>query len=143
MVMRVFPALMLGVLQLSLISKAAAQDEIDFVKQVKPILESHCLECHGEIEKDGEENDFKISDRDDALDFIGSDGAEDSDLFYLIVSDDEDEIMPPPEHSKLTEAQIKVLRDWIDQGRFVARGYRISPQYGKTIGAGTGSAAGG
>lgn len=116
MVMRVFPALMLGVLQLSLISKAAAQDEIDFVKQVKPILESHCLECHGEIEKDGEENDFKISDRDDALDFIGSDGAEDSDLFYLIVSDDEDEIMPPPEHSKLTEAQIKVLRDWIDQG---------------------------
>ncbi len=114
--MRVFPALLLGVIQLSLISKVAAQDEVDFVKQVKPILESHCLECHGETEKDGEENDFRISDRDDALDFIGSDGAEDSDLFYLIVSDDEDEIMPPPEHSKLTEAQIKVLRDWIDQG---------------------------
>ncbi len=114
--MRVFPALLLGVVQLSLISEVAAQDEVDFVKQVKPILESHCLECHGEIEKDGEENDFRISDRGDALDFIGSDGAEDSDLFYLVISDDEDEVMPPPEHSKLTEAQIKVLRDWIDQG---------------------------
>jgi len=79
-------------------------------------LELHCLECHGETEKEGEENDFQISDRDDALDFIGSDGAEDSDLFYLIVSEDEDEVMPPPEHSKLTEAQINVLRDWIDQG---------------------------
>ena len=114
--MRIFPALMLGVLPLLLVSEVAAQDEIDFVKQVKPILELHCLECHGETEKEGEENDFQISDRDDALDFIGSDGAEDSDLFYLIVSEDEDEVMPPPEHSKLTEAQINVLRDWIDQG---------------------------
>ena len=113
---RVFPTLLIGVIQLSLSSELLAQNEINFVKQVKPILQSHCLECHGEIEKDGEENDFRISDRDDALDFIGSDGAEDSDLFLLIVSDDEDEIMPPPEHSKLTKTQVKVLRDWIDQG---------------------------
>ena len=56
--MRIFPALMLGVLPLLLVSEVAAQDEIDFVKQVKPILELHCLECHGETEKEGEENDF-------------------------------------------------------------------------------------
>ena len=114
--MRVFPALLVGAIQLSLISNAAAQNEIDFVEQVKPILESHCLECHGEIEKDGEENDFRISDRDDALDFIGSDGVEDSDLFLLIISDDDEEVMPPAEHSKLTESQIEILRAWIDQG---------------------------
>jgi uncharacterized membrane protein len=50
------------------------------------------------------------------LDFIGDGSAEDSDLFYLLVSEDEEELMPPPEHSKLTANQIALIKTWIDAG---------------------------
>lgn len=95
---------------------AAAQDKVDFAKQIKPIFDKHCVVCHGPVEKEDEENDFRIDEREDALDFIGSDGSDESDLFYLIASDDDEEMMPPPEHSKLTPEQITLIKTWIDQG---------------------------
>jgi uncharacterized membrane protein/mono/diheme cytochrome c family protein len=95
---------------------ASAQDKADFVKDIKPIFEKNCVVCHGPVEKEDEENDFRIDVREDALDFIGTDGADESDLFYLIVSDDDEEMMPPPEHSKLTPEQITLVKTWIDEG---------------------------
>lgn len=95
---------------------ATGQEDVDFVKDIKPIFEKHCVVCHGPVEKEDEENDFRIDEREDALDYIGTDGAEDSDLFYLLVSDDEEEVMPPADHSKLTTEQITMIRNWIDQG---------------------------
>ncbi len=101
---------------LSATVSSAQEGKPEFVKDIKPIFESHCLTCHGPIEKEDQENDFRIDDREDALDFIGTDGSEDSDLFLLLISDDEDEIMPPPEHGKLTPKEISLVKAWIDQG---------------------------
>lgn len=98
------------------VAALSAQDKVDFATKIKPILEEHCIACHGPVEKDGEENDFRIDDRDDAMDFIGTGGAEESDLFQLMASDDEEEKMPPPEHSVLTDEQMTLVKTWIDEG---------------------------
>jgi uncharacterized membrane protein len=99
-----------------LASVSIGQEKVDFVKTIQPIFEQHCVVCHGPVEQEDEENDFRIDDREDALDFIGEDGAEDSDLFQLMVSEEEEELMPPPEHSKLTPAQLASVKTWIDEG---------------------------
>lgn len=93
-------------------SGVIAQDKIDFVKVIKPILEKHCISCHGP-EK---EESFRIDIRDDAMDYI-EDTAEDSHFYQVLISDDEEEIMPPPdEGTPLTDDQIQSIQTWINEG---------------------------
>ncbi|HEX2618408.1 MAG TPA: c-type cytochrome domain-containing protein [Flavobacteriales bacterium] len=40
----------------------------------------------------------------------------DRDLYEAITENDEDDIMPPPPHQPLSNAQIALIRDWILQG---------------------------
>jgi uncharacterized membrane protein len=91
-----------------------AQDSPDFEKTIKPIFEKHCMACHGPIENEDESNDFRIDERDDVLDWIGEGSAEDSDFYAFLISDDEDELMPPPEHSKLNQTELDAVKTWID-----------------------------
>ncbi len=116
---------------------AQAQDDVDFVKDIKPVFEQHCVVCHGPVEKEDEENDFRIDIRDDALDFIGESGAEDSDLFLLLISEEEEELMPPPGHSKLTEAEIASIKSWIDGGAAWPEDVKLVDTSKKSDSAGT------
>ncbi len=101
-----------------LCSSVVAQDTVDFVTQIKPIFENHCVKCHGPVEPDS----FRIDDRDDALAYIEPGTADDSDLYLVLISDDEEEIMPPPKDhddqplTPLSKSQIKLVKTWIDQG---------------------------
>jgi len=97
----------------------AHADPIDFVKQVRPILEKHCYECHGpKKQKSG----FRVDVKSEA--FKGGDAyapaifpghANDSPLFKFVMGDDSDLVMPP-EGNKLSKDEIDVLRRWIDEG---------------------------
>jgi len=92
---------------------AVAQDNVDFVNDIKPIFEKHCISCHGP-EK---EESFRMDDADDTLAYVEPGDAEESDLYLVLVSDDEEELMPPPEDGiPMTEAQIELVKAWINQG---------------------------
>lgn len=92
---------------------------VDFVRDVQPILQRYCYECHGtEKQKSGLRLDIKS----EAL--AGGDGwgpsivaqsAGESPLIELISTDDEDERMPPT-GPPLSIADIQTLTRWIDEG---------------------------
>jgi hypothetical protein len=91
---------------------------VDFVREVRPIFEKHCTECHGEKkQKSGLRLDVKVA----ALkggDHHGPDivpgNAKESPLMRLLRTDDEDEVMPP--EGKISAAEIEVIGRWIDEG---------------------------
>ena len=88
-------------------------DPVDFVKQIKPIFEQYCLKCHGP-EK---EEDFRIDDREAAMDYIIPGKAKESQMYTVLFSEDPEELMPPPdEKNPLKPEQIKLIEKWIDEG---------------------------
>ena len=96
---------------------ANAQTEdrtVDFVADIKPILESGCLRCHGESEPEG---GYRIDIKDEALEYVESGDAEGSDFYDYLITDDEDALMPPPDDGgPLDDSDIKLIKTWIDEG---------------------------
>jgi len=92
---------------------------IDYFKDVMPILEAKCNECHrGAKAKGG----LHLDSLADALKGGKSDGAavepgkpDHSSVIARITSDDEDEVMPP-KGKPLTKAEVAVLTNWIKEG---------------------------
>ncbi|MCG6157784.1 DUF1549 domain-containing protein [Rubinisphaera margarita] len=94
---------------------AAADELIDFPHQIVPILKTHCVECHGGSQAKG---GFSLNTRALFLENAAAiPGDPDSSDFYLrMLSDDEDLMMPPPDHPRVPAASLALIRKWIDQG---------------------------
>lgn len=85
--------------------------DIDFNRDIRPILSDKCYFCHG---PDGntQEAGLRLDSRDEAIGVI-----EAGDLVDRITSDDEDTVMPPPSSKLLlTEQEKKMIQTWIEQG---------------------------
>lgn len=103
---------------------------IDFEKQIKPILAENCYRCHEEKAKGG----LRLNTLEAAL--KGGESGDpaivpgkpaESRLISLIHPDAGDEIMPP-KGDPLSEAQRKILADWITQGAsYASAGKKIEP----------------
>lgn len=97
-----------------------AADEIDFNRDVRPILSNKCFHCHGPDPKE-RQADLRLDNFEGATADLGGYAAvvpkniNKSELVNRI-EDAEDPM--PPEDSKLalSEAEKKVLRDWIEGG---------------------------
>lgn len=96
--------------------------EVDFARDIQPILNENCVECHGGVKAAGDVS-FVYEDR--VINFIGDSGVpivspgkpDDSELIYRITTSDEDDRMPPAdEHEALTDEQIALFKQWIDEG---------------------------
>ncbi len=97
-------------------SSAIRADEIEFNRQIRPILSRHCFVCHGPDEGQ-RQADFRVDVRDEALAAIEPGDVEGSELFGRITSTDDDERMPPPEHGPaLNSDEIDLIGKWIEQG---------------------------
>jgi len=97
---------------MSLTATVWGQKTVDFEKQIKPILEKHCMECHSD---DGDE--YPIDDKEEALAFVEAGEPEESDMYLLLVSDDKDEIMPPSDFEHpLNDEQKELVKTWIAEG---------------------------
>ena len=92
---------------------------MDFEKGVRPILEERCFDCHGEdkqkshLRLDTTTGILRGGESGESL-LVGGRSAE-SYLIMRVTSENKKEFMPPKE-DRLTEAQIAILRLWIDQG---------------------------
>jgi len=97
----------------------ATPTPVDFVREVRPILQKHCYECHGaEKQKSALRLDIK-SEAQRGGDAYGpsvvAKKSAESPLILLITSKNADERMPP-EGAPLSEAEIATLTRWIDEG---------------------------
>ena len=91
---------------------------VDFLRDVQPVLAAHCSKCHGESKQKG---GLRLDQRSAAWRGGESGPAfvvgrpEKSESMRRVISDDPDTRMPP-EGPRLTEAEVKILRDWIAVG---------------------------
>lgn len=85
---------------------------VNFSRDVLPILSDNCLSCHGQDEAH-RKADLRLDTQEGARDVLHS-----GDFISRIVSDDPEELMPPPKSHKpkLSAAQIDTLKRWIDEG---------------------------
>ena len=92
---------------------------LDYFKDIQPILDAKCTECHrGPKAKGG----LRLDSLADAVKGGKSDGAavepgkpDHSALISRITTDDEDEIMPP-KGKPLTAQEVSILKTWIQEG---------------------------
>jgi hypothetical protein len=106
---------------LCLLQDRLSAAEIDFVRDVRPILSDKCYACHG---PDGGQRqaDLRFDTQEGAFRDLGGSFAivagepEESELVRRITAGPGEQ-MPPAEHKKqLTEAEKKTLVEWVRQG---------------------------
>ena len=96
--------------------------EIDFGRDIRPILSKNCYFCHGPDEHERKAglrlDSYEGATADnDGVRAIDPDDLENSEFLYRITTDDPDEIMPTPKsHKKLTTAEIELLTRWVKAG---------------------------
>ncbi|MCI0702002.1 MAG: PSD1 and planctomycete cytochrome C domain-containing protein [Planctomycetia bacterium] len=92
---------------------AFGADPVDFRKQIYPILHDRCFKCHqGADAKSGVRLDqrLEVLPRTRALR-----GASEPLIIQLVTSNEVGKQMPP-KGARLTPEQVKLLKDWIEQG---------------------------
>lgn len=108
---------------------------VDFNRDVQPILEAKCLQCHGPERPKGR---FRLDNRELALKG-GSEGvaiipgnSAESPLIHFVARMVPDMEMPPEgDGDPVTDAEIAILRAWIDQD--VPWGETSVPEFAMTI----------
>jgi len=101
---------------LSVPTSLVRADEVDFDRDIRPILSENCSFCHGPDEAT-READLRLDTPEGAWSTVEKNHAAESQLFQRITSDDPDELMPPADSNRsLTAEQIERVRRWIDQG---------------------------
>jgi mono/diheme cytochrome c family protein len=107
-----------GDLDLSKLPPAAAQ-QVDFIKDIRPIFESRCQKCHGpEKQKGGwrvDRQDVAMTGGDEHAPNIVPGKSSGSPMIHFVAGLDPDMKMPA-KGDPLTAAEIGLLRAWIDQG---------------------------
>ncbi len=101
------------------ISAQAADNKIDFAKEIQPILEKSCVQCHGPEKHKG---DLRLDSKEAAmkggkggLAIVPGDTAK-SDLYRRITLPKDNEDVMPSKGELLTKSQTDLIRDWITQG---------------------------
>ena len=97
--------------------------EINFNRDVKPILSDNCYRCHGPDEGE-RQTELRLDQHDSSLSLLESDthaivpgDVAASEIIKRITSDDEDTRMPPTDSGKrITPDQLATLKRWIESG---------------------------
>ena len=102
--------------------------QIDFNRQVRPILANHCLQCHGP-DSNNRQADLRLDTQADATQSaIVAGKPDESPLIHRIESKDPDQVMPPGHLGKpLSAEQITILKDWIAQGAKYSEHWAFEP----------------
>ncbi len=96
----------------------AADKQVDFVRDVRPVFERACFRCHG---PEKQKSEFRLDVRQTAL--TGGESyapnivpgkSADSPLIKMVAG--VGDVTMPPEGAKLSADEIGLLRAWIDQG---------------------------
>ena len=115
------------------VDASQADEPVDFQRQVRPILASHCFSCHGP-DRESRQADLRLDIREEAIADRGGyativpGNPSRSDLMARVSTDDVDLVMPPPEHGERLEPEaVEVLKRWIEQGANYAEHWAFVP----------------
>ena len=91
--------------------------EVDFNRDIRPLLSDRCFSCHGP-DSEHREADLRLDIEKFAKESAISEGdVAGSELVARIISDDEDLLMPPADSNKeLSPKEIDLIKRWIKQG---------------------------
>ncbi|MEM6886331.1 MAG: DUF1549 domain-containing protein, partial [Verrucomicrobiota bacterium] len=92
--------------------------QINFNRDIRPILSNNCYACHGP-DLENNKADLRLDLRDAAVasQVLVPGDAGNSEMIARVISNDPDDIMPPPEaHKTLTPEQRELLARWVDEG---------------------------
>ena len=102
--------------------------EVDFQKDIKPILTKKCLNCHGPKKQKGtyrvDVYDSLFNGGDSEVKAIIPKDLKNSNFIFKITTDDEDEIMPPEGKPQLTQKEKSLLKKWIKEGAKVPEEFK-------------------
>ncbi len=102
-------------------------EPIDFAHQVVPILQEHCVGCHGGREAKGS---FSLNTRELLVDsgHVEIGVPDESYLLELVGSEDRELQMPPADQPRVSASDQQVLRRWIAEGASWDDGFSFAPQ---------------
>lgn len=108
-----------------LLAEYAHGKSLDFAHDVVPILNRHCVACHGGKEAKG---GFSMNTRELVLEaeVVDLKQPEQSRLLELIRSSDPESQMPPKEAARLSLEDITVLQRWVEEGLPWEPGYTFA-----------------
>lgn len=99
-----------------------AAEEIDFNRDIRPILSENCFHCHGP-DPETREADLRLDEQEASREDLGGYAAvvpgdpEKSEVWLRVAHGEGDDLMPPPDSKrKLTEKQKSLLKQWIESG---------------------------
>ena len=99
--------------------------ELSFNRDVRPILSKYCFHCHGPDEESREKKlrlDITEGEMGAYRTRRGKTAIKPGDpmashVYLRMISDDEDDIMPPPDIKKEMKAEeIAIIKQWIEDG---------------------------
>ncbi|XZE35912.1 PSD1 and planctomycete cytochrome C domain-containing protein [Pirellulaceae bacterium SH501] len=107
---------------------AAANETLEYNRDIRPLLSDNCFSCHGP-DANKREADLRLDRAEDAYrKSIVPGDPQASELIKRIFSEDAEQTMPPPEsHKTLTPAQKKRIQQWIEQGAVYQKHWAYEP----------------
>jgi len=123
--MRILQTLLLFLsFAVSCTAMAEKPNQVDFSRDIKPILSDRCYTCHGP-DAQSREAELRLDLRDEAFAALSSSGDKiivagkphRSELFLRVAETDADLKMPPPDSKlSLSPSEIELIKQWISQG---------------------------
>ena len=111
---------------LGIFSSVLLAKEVSFNRDIRPILSNKCFSCHGpdkherkaELRLDISEGSDGAYREKDGIFALNPGSLDDSELWHRIISEDSEEVMPPPEANKklLTVQEKELIKAWINSG---------------------------
>ena len=100
----------------SLHAVAADPPEVEFNRDIRPILSDNCFHCHGP-DSTSREADLRLDQEEGLRSVLNTDDAARSELLERITHEDPEQRMPPSDSEReLSRQQIELLKRWVDQG---------------------------
>ena len=96
----------------SLFGAGSAQSKVDFVRDIQPIFQTHCVACHGAQKAQAQ---LRLDDKQSALTMIQPGNAKASRLIQRVLGEGSEPRMPQGRES-LKPEQVELLRRWINEG---------------------------
>jgi mono/diheme cytochrome c family protein len=112
---------LLATLAAALGATAAPGQDVDFARDVLPILSDRCFQCHGP-DANARKGDLRLDDRLDVLRardgyaVVTAGKPDESELIARLTAADDDVMPPRHTNLKVTADEVALLRRWIEQG---------------------------
>lgn len=95
--------------------------EVDFARDIRPILNANCTACHGGVKEAGNVSfiyrELALGKGDSGKSVIVPGNPDASEMVVRMESKDPDDVMPKPEHGPpLAKEEIETIRQWIKEG---------------------------